>query len=221
MYIIVIGCGRVGAQLASFLSGEGHDVVVIDTNPKAFRRLGAVFNGKTFVGVGFDIELLKKAGAEKADAVAVVTDLDNTNIMVAQVAKKIFNISKVITRLYNPDRFETYQKLGLDVICGTSMLANAIKDRISKAAFESIFTLPEGEVEIIKFRISPKLEGKMIRDIEVSGQLKTALLIRGKNSYVPYERTRLIKGDILIASINILRIPHLEKLLFRNNKGRG
>ena len=102
MYIIVIGCGRVGAQLASFLSGEGHDVVVIDTNPKAFRRLGAVFNGKTFVGVGFDIELLKKAGAEKADAVAVVTDLDNTNIMVAQVAKKIFNISKVITRLVSP-----------------------------------------------------------------------------------------------------------------------
>ncbi|MFA5338299.1 MAG: NAD-binding protein [Candidatus Omnitrophota bacterium] len=98
MYVIIVGCGRVGSELAKLLSNEGHDVVVIDKSPSSFDRLGGTFNGITLVGNGFDQDLLKSAGIEKADAFCTVTNGDNTNLISAQVAKKIFNVPKVIAR---------------------------------------------------------------------------------------------------------------------------
>ncbi|MBU1905897.1 MAG: NAD-binding protein, partial [Candidatus Omnitrophica bacterium] len=90
MYVIIVGCGRVGAELAQLLSNEGHNVVVVDKNRSAFERLGNTFNGLTSVGNGFDLELLKQVGAEKAGAFCAVTNGDNTNLICAQVAKTIF-----------------------------------------------------------------------------------------------------------------------------------
>jgi len=96
MYVIIVGCGRVGSELAKILSSEGHNVVVIDRNPESFRRLGQSFNGLTLVGSGFDTELLRSAGISQADAFCAVTNGDNTNLISAQVAKKIFKVPKVL-----------------------------------------------------------------------------------------------------------------------------
>ncbi|MEK7868403.1 MAG: NAD-binding protein, partial [Candidatus Omnitrophota bacterium] len=98
MHIIIAGCGRVGSELARLLSNEGHDVIIIDKNKSSFDRLRGTFNGVTLVGSGFDTGLLKQAGIEKADAFCAVTNGDNTNLISAQVAKKIFNVPKVIAR---------------------------------------------------------------------------------------------------------------------------
>ena len=87
MYVIIVGCGRVGAELAKMLSNDGHDVVVVDKNPSAFNRLGGTFNGLTKVGNGFDPDLLKEAGIEKANVFCALTNGDNTNLVSAQVAK--------------------------------------------------------------------------------------------------------------------------------------
>ncbi len=133
MHIIIVGCGRVGAQLAKFLSEEGHNIILIDKNIKSFDRVGATFNGITQTGNGCDINVLKKAGIEKADVFCALTDYDNTNIMAAQIAKKIFSVSKVFARVYDPHKAEIYKTLGLDTVSGTIIFAEVIKDKIKKA----------------------------------------------------------------------------------------
>ena len=122
MYIIIVGCGRVGSELAKLLSREGHDVVVIDKNPDAFARLGNSFNGISLIGNGFDLRLLRQAGIEKADIFCALTNGDNTNLIAAQVAKKIFKIPKVIARVYDPQRASIYAAFGAVVVLGLNCL---------------------------------------------------------------------------------------------------
>jgi len=126
----VVGCGRVGSQLATLLSVEGHNVVVIDRDAESFKRLGTTFNGVTIKGLGFDEEVLEEAGTRDCDAFAAVTNLDNTNLMAAEVARKIFNVPHAVARLYNPVRERTYQQLGLDYVCGTTLVAETLLDKI-------------------------------------------------------------------------------------------
>jgi trk system potassium uptake protein TrkA len=119
MYVIIMGCGRVGARLANMLVETGHEVLVLDLNPSAFDRLGSDFAGQTMVGNGIDLEVLLRAGIERADAFAAVTQGDNRNIMASQIAKHIYNVKHVVTRIYDPIRQDTFQALGLDAISPT------------------------------------------------------------------------------------------------------
>src|SRR5665647_2805334 len=137
MHVIVAGCGRVGSQLSEFLSYEGHDVMVIDKDPEAFNRLGAAFNGITIEGVAFDEEVLAEAQAEKADAFAAVTNQDNTNLMTAELATTIYEIPKVVSRLYYPERELTFFKMGIEYVCSTTLLTDRIKELLIKG--EDIF----------------------------------------------------------------------------------
>lgn len=130
MFIIIVGCGRVGAELAKLLADQNHDVVVIDRNPASFQRLGRIFNGSTLVGDGFDLDLLKSAEIKKADVFCALTNSDNTNLVAAQVAKKIFNVKKVVTRVYDANLSEIYRDLGLNIINGTQIVALMLKDNI-------------------------------------------------------------------------------------------
>ena len=114
MFTIVMGCGRVGARLANLLLPHGHEVVVLDTNPSAFRRVSAgTFTGTTMLGNGIDIDVLRRAGIERADAFVAATQGDNRNIMAAQIAKHVFKVPKVVTRIYDPIRSDTFSDLGL------------------------------------------------------------------------------------------------------------
>src|SRR3990170_4705125 len=111
-----MGCGRVGARLASMLDSEGDKVTIVDIEPYAFRRLPTDFNGTAMVGNGIDVDVLRRAGIEQADAFAAVTQGDNRNVMAAQIAKHIFNVRKVVLRIYDPIREELYRTLGLETI---------------------------------------------------------------------------------------------------------
>jgi trk system potassium uptake protein TrkA len=126
MYVIIMGCGRVGARLARLLSDAGHEVLVLDVNSHAFWRLGSDFKGRTMVGNGIDQDVLRRAGIERADAFAAVTQGDNRNIMAAQMAKYIFRVPRVVTRIYDPIRQDTYAALGLRAISPTVLGAEAI-----------------------------------------------------------------------------------------------
>jgi trk system potassium uptake protein len=119
MYVIIMGCGRVGARLAHQLVSAGHEVQVMDMVPAAFERLGRDFPGSTMVGNGIDHDDLVKAGIERADAFAAVTQGDNRNIMAAQIAKHVFKVPRVVTRIYDPIRQDTFKALGLDAISPT------------------------------------------------------------------------------------------------------
>jgi trk system potassium uptake protein TrkA len=119
MYVVIMGCGRVGARLATLLVNAGHEVMVLDTNSSAFSRLGPNFRGATMVGNGIDVDVLEKVEIKRADAFAALTQGDNRNIMASQIAKHIFEVPRVVTRIYDPIRQETYCTLGLEAVSPT------------------------------------------------------------------------------------------------------
>lgn len=129
-----MGCGRVGARVASILDHNGHDVTVVDTNPIAFRRLSPEFGGDTVLGTGIDEDVLKSAGIEHANAFIAVTNGDNRNIMAGQVARTIFNVPEVIVRIYDPVREDTYRRLGLSTVCPTTTMSAIIIDQVIGAS---------------------------------------------------------------------------------------
>ena len=130
MKLVILGCGRVGSTLATMMDRNGHDVTVIDRNSEAFHRLGEAFKGKTLVGEGVDEDVLRRAGIEQADAFCATTEGDNRNIMASQVVQTMFSVPKVITRIYDPIREQSYRELGLQTVCPTVMGANAIRDML-------------------------------------------------------------------------------------------
>lgn len=132
-YIIIAGCGRLGANLANTVSESGGDVVVIDRYKDSFRKLGQSFGGLTMEADATDLDTLVEAGIDKATAVVSVTDSDNINIMVAQLAKEWFHKSKVICRLYDPERECVYRELNIDTICPAVLSAKEIEKIIGKA----------------------------------------------------------------------------------------
>jgi trk system potassium uptake protein TrkA len=130
MNVVIMGCGRVGSQLADILDQEGHTVTILDINEHSFRRLPPNFRGTALLGDGTDQDNLKKAGIQQADAFVAVTEGDNRNVMAAQIAKHIFNIPKVICRIYDPLRKDVYEIIGIEAISPTTVFAQLLKDRL-------------------------------------------------------------------------------------------
>ncbi|MBI2329602.1 MAG: TrkA family potassium uptake protein [Chloroflexi bacterium] len=135
MKVVIMGCGRVGAWLARLLDANGHSVTVLDIDAYSFRRLSfprqlSDFTGTALVGNGIDEESLKKAGIEEADAFLALTQGDNRNVMAAQIAKHIFNVPRVICRIYDPLRQELYSTLGLEAFTPTTLFAEMLKEKL-------------------------------------------------------------------------------------------
>jgi trk system potassium uptake protein TrkA len=130
MNVVIMGCGRVGAQLAAMLEEDGHKVAMLDMEPYSFRRLPANFQGEALVGNGTDEDDLRRAGIEEADAFIAVTQGDNRNVMAAQIAKHVFDVPKVVCRIYDPLREELYNTLGLETISPTTLGAKVLHDVI-------------------------------------------------------------------------------------------
>ena len=130
MKVVIMGCGRVGGQLAGLLDAAGHSVTVLDTDAYSFRRFLPDFEGTALVGNGTDAEVLKRTGIEEADAFFVLTGGDNRNIMAAQIAKHIFNVPRVICRIYDPLRQELYSTLGLETFTPTTIFAQMLKEKL-------------------------------------------------------------------------------------------
>ena len=142
MNILVIGCGKVGSQLASMLSEEGHDVSVIDRDAKNFEMLDDNFSGMTTVGVPIDQDVLKQAGIESCDAVAAVSQDDNLNIMCSQLAREIFKVPSVLARIYDPAREDVFSHFGLHTVCPTNLTVSAVKSALTE--IQSIRTINFG-----------------------------------------------------------------------------
>ncbi len=210
MYVIIVGCGRVGSELAKLLSAEGHNVVVIDKNPTAFERLGGTFNGLTLVGNGFSLSLLKQAGIEKADAFCSVTNGDNTNLVSAQAAKKIFKVPKVIARVYDPARAHIYKALGLDIISGTILFAAMLRDKIIESSFSS-YLIETKELGVIEIEVKNNLLGKTIQDINIPGEFLVVAIRRLQDVIIPEPHTILKAKDVLMAAVKVASLPRVKE----------
>lgn len=202
--IIVVGCGRVGSQLASMLSENDNNVCVVDKDAASFANLGSGFNGSVIEGVGFDEAVLRRAGVETCDCVAAVTQSDNANLMTAEVAARLFNVPHVIARLYNPGHERAYEQLGLDYVCGTNLVAEEVFSKISSGHGFHVDSF--GEFEVLRFSLDLKDNG--MTSIRV-GQLERAHDIRiiaferadGRASSIPSSDSVLGHGDSVLACV--------------------
>jgi len=210
MYIIIVGCGRVGSELAKLLSSEGHDVVIIDKHPASFERLGRTFNGLTLTGNGFDLNLLKQAGIEKADAFCAVTNGDNTNLISAQVAKQIFKVPKVIARVYDPQRAHIYSALGLDVISGTILFAAMLRDKIIESRFSS-YLIETKDLGVLEIEVKGELVGKTIADINIPGECLAVALRRLEGVTIPQPENVLKAKDVLTAVVKVASLRKIKE----------
>ncbi|MBI2447784.1 MAG: TrkA family potassium uptake protein [Candidatus Omnitrophica bacterium] len=215
MYIIIMGCGRVGSELAKLLDEENNNVVVIDRNSNSFRRLGSSFNGVTIVGNGLETDLLKEAGIEKSDAFAAVTNGDNTNIMAAQIARKMFKVPKVIARVYDPQRAQIYTGLGLDIISGTVLLSSMIRDKIVESYFSS-FLIENAQLGVMEIDIGRELAGKKAIEMNLPGEFQVVTIVKKEkkdNVVIPTIDTSLSEGDKIVGVVKTASLDKVKKHL--------
>ncbi len=208
MNVMIMGCGRVGSQLALLLAQESHNVTIIDKNLDAFKKLGGTFNGVAVTGSGFDEVLLKELKIDKQDAFISVTSGDNTNLMASQIAKKIFHVPRVIARVYDPRRADIYRKLGLDTISGTMLVAAMIRDKIIENLFTS-YLVETGELGVIELTVHASLKGKKVSDINIPDEFLVNVIERKKRVIIPQPDTRLEADDKVMG---VVRTSSLKKV---------
>ena len=165
MNIIVVGCGKVGANLANVLSAQGHDVSVVDRNEDSFAALDAEFKGFTTVGFPIDQDVLRKAGIESCDALAAVTEDDNANIMVAQMAKHIFKVPNVTTVLDDPNRGEIFTQFGLETICPTNLTVASVCTALNDESESVHLNLSSHTVTFQTMDIPKEYSGSRVSEI--------------------------------------------------------
>lgn len=202
--IIVVGCGRVGSQLANMLSDNGSNVCVIDKSAEAFANLGRNFNGSTVQGIGFDEDTLVKAGIEDCDVLAAVTQSDTANLMVTEVATHLYGVPHVIVRLYNSDHERAYMQLGIDYVCGTSLVAEEVFGKTVSGHGAHLDTF--GEYEVLRFSLNLKhLDRKTIRvsEMERVHDIRIVAFERadGSASSIPTGDSVLYHGDTVLACV--------------------
>lgn len=198
MQIVVVGCGKVGSRLASVLSRDGHDVVIIDRDPNNFKLLDDDFSGITNVGVPIDQDILKASGIETCDVLAAVTPDDNINIMVCQVAKEIFNVKKVIARIYDPAREQVFKQFGLDTVCPTNITVDVIRSLLVTDAVVSSAAFDDHEFNFINIEVEKDDAGKLIQNIEVDKNTHVFGIIRGGKFKFARPDVKIAEGDTLI-----------------------
>jgi trk system potassium uptake protein TrkA len=190
-----MGCGRVGSTLAHSLEARGHSVAVIDQNADAFRRLGADFAGSTVTGIGFDREVLRQAGIERADAFAAVSSGDNSNIISARLARETFGVARVVARIYDPKRAEVYERLGIPTVATVRWTADRMLRHLVPEGNVEIFRDPSSTVSIIEVPVHPDWIGHPLRALEEATGTRTAYLVRFGVGMLPTASTVLQDGD--------------------------
>ena len=213
MKIVIIGCGRVGAGLAQTLVSRGHSVVVVDMDPLAFEKLGDKFKGQTIQGIGFDREVLLKAGIKRADGLAAVTASDEANVVVARIARDIFHVPKVVARLFDIRQAEIYKRLGLQTIAPSGWGINRIADLLLYSSLETVFSMGSGDVEMVEAEIPPLLVGKTVRDLTVVGEIHIVSITRANKTFLPTLGTNFREGDVLYLAVLITSTNRLKELL--------
>jgi trk system potassium uptake protein TrkA len=199
-----MGCGRVGSSVACALSRIGHDVAVIDRDGTAFNRLGPDFAGERVLGLGFDRDVLLRAGIERADAFAAVSSGDNSNIISARLAREIFGVQRVVARIYDAKRAAVYERLGIPTIATvpwtTDRLLNAL---IRETQPTTAWRDPTGTVSVAEVVLHEDWVGRRLTELETATGARAAFLIRFGTGQLPDPKTVIQAGDqVYVAAIS-------------------
>lgn len=212
MNIIVVGCGRVGAQLANRLSHKGYQVSVVDVAPSAFENLGPDFRGRTLEGDVLTQDLLRRAGIEQADGLAAVTNSDTLNVVVGRIARALYNVPTVVCRNYEPRYRSLYETFNLQEISSAIWGAQRIEEMLEDATLRTVFSAGDGEVEVYEVMVAQAWHGRSLGELLGDCACLVALTRAGKAS-LPTLDIRLEFGDILHLSATLEGIAKLRERL--------
>jgi trk system potassium uptake protein TrkA len=213
MRVVVVGCGRVGSELAMLLSREGNEVAVIDKDRRALQRLAMDWGGKGVVGFGFDRDALEEAGIAGADALAAVTNGDNSNILTARIAKETYQVPNVAARIYDPRRAVIYRRLGIPTVATVTWTVDQVMHRLLPELTVTEWSAPTGEIVIVQRTMPAVWVGYKLDDLEVPGQTRIVGLSRAGRALLPKPGTLGQEGDILHLSVEAASIRQLEERL--------
>jgi len=197
VHIVIMGCGRVGSTLARELEHRGHDIAVIDSVPDAFRRLGPSFRGLTVTGLGFDRDVLRRAGIEDTDAFAAVSSGDNSNIISARVAREQFGVDNVVARIYDPGRAEVYERLGIPTVATVTWAADQVLRRLLPAGTEPVYRDPSGRIRMDQILAPQAWIGHPVGRLESAIEARISHLTRLGAGSIPQAETVIQEGDLL------------------------
>ena len=215
MRAIIIGCGRVGSALATRLAVDGHDVRVVDRNPKARRLLPKNFTGQFRAGNGYSRGILRTAGIEQADAFIAVTSGDNSNIVAARTAKEYYHVPIVIARIYDPRRADIYRELGIPTVASVRWTVERIHQMLEHRHLTPEQTFGNGETLLVRSQLPPYLAGRPLADLDLDGEIRVVEVTRGGRSLIPTHGAKAEPDDLVTFAVAATALGRLRAFLDR------
>ncbi len=211
MKVVVVGCGRLGAELATRLFQRGNEVSVIDTSEAAFSKLPANFEGRLNEGDAINRDVLHRAGVERADAVAAVTDSDVLNAVVGHLARSYYNVPNVVVRNHDPRYRPILEVFGLQVVSALSWGAQRVEEMIYNADIRAVFSAGNGEVEIYEVSIPEEWSGHTVGEFADAGGVTPVSLTRAGRATLPSPNMVMETGDVVHVSATLEGVEALRK----------
>jgi trk system potassium uptake protein TrkA len=211
--VLIVGCGRVGAALATQLAAEHHDVRVIDRNPKARRLLPAAFAGDFRVGNGYSRGALESAGIDHADALIAVTSGDNSNIVSARTAKEVYRVPIVIARIYDPRRADIYRDLGIPTVASVRWTVTRVYQMLLHRHLEVEHSFGNGETQLVTSELPPYLTGRAFMELELDGAIRVVEVTRGGRSFIPAHGATAQAQDLVTLAVATSALGRLRTFL--------
>lgn len=214
MHAVIVGCGRVGAELADALGERGYTVSIIDKDFAAFERLPKGFRGKTLVGQGFERSVLENAGIKNAEVFIAVTNGDNSNIVSARVAKEYYKVPRVAARIYDPRRAVIYERLGISTVATVAWTTDQVLAKVFPSAESVEWTPGSGDVVVLGIPAPEPMIGQPASELEIESKLKVIAVTRIGTTTIPNSRTYLQEGDFIYVAALRSILGELSELLF-------
>jgi trk system potassium uptake protein TrkA len=213
MKLIIVGCGRVGSELAHAVCRDGHDVFVIDRDPLAFERLNSDFSGRTIQGDARSDRVLLRAGIESADGFAALTSSDMMNLVVARAARTMFKVPNVVARVYDPNHHDVFLDAGLQTVISSSWAANRIEQLLTHPGVTELASLGHRDMVLVEVRIPPQRVGEPLGALAHEGIAQPVALVRAGQALFANEDSLLEEGDLVALMVAGSEIEHLEHLI--------
>lgn len=213
MHTVIMGCGRVGAEMTIQLSKAGHSVAIIDKRKEAFDRLPPGFDARTIVGIGFDREILEEAGIKEADAFIAVSNGDNSNIVSARVAREHYHVPKVIARIYDPRRAEIYERLNIPTIATVKWAAKQVQYLLFHGRETMRDSLAGGSLLHLQVEIPDHLVGKKISSVTSDGEVEVIGVDRGGDGFIPKGDSTFQEKDVVHFIVHKDHVDQFDTLL--------
>jgi trk system potassium uptake protein TrkA len=219
MRVIVVGCGRIGAELSYNLFKQGHQVAVVDENENSFNNLPPDFEGRLLEGDALNQDILIRAGIKNCDALAAVTNYDPLNAAVSHIAKTEYNVPNVVARNYDPRLRKIFDVFNIQVVSSTSWGAQRVEELLSDKDVRTVFSAGNGEVEVYELIIPDAWDGRMVSDLITCGECKWLSITRAGTAFLPEANTVMKKGDILTVAATMAGIRDTRSNLREKKEG--